>query len=61
VSALVGVGVKDKEIVGAVILDCGASACFTGNASILCNVKAIKPMEIDGNCPWSARLQGRNA
>ena len=50
-SALVGVGAKDKKIVGAVILDCGASACFTGDASILRNVKAIKPMEIDGIVP----------
>jgi hypothetical protein len=60
-STLVGVGAKDKKIVGTNILDCGASACFTGNASILCNVKAIKPMEIDRSCWWSAHLHGQNA
>jgi len=50
-SALVAVGAKDKKIVGAVILNCGASACFTGNTSILCNIKTIKPMEINGIVP----------
>jgi hypothetical protein len=56
-SALVRVGAKDKKIVCDVIFDCGASTCFTGNTSILRNIKTIKPIEINGIVPGARTLK----